>query len=456
MFIAQTDSKVESVPNKPAKPVELEIVQQVDEIVVKFENVKATKETDNAVTNAPTSLNTATIKTRHKEYGKVMTKYSPSFDSTNDLFDLPVNLSPLKIESVFIEDDECQPSEVANYPLSEIKNENESETENWPDSYAESSLSNDQFVVNKCELINTEKAPNLSEVANYMPKPEKINLENPEHQSESDKNDDFFTESNQFEQKTTKAKMAPQKIEMEKCIPCSRKFHDMTKHWLQYHSGIQRPYECYICHKNYKRFEHIKYHMRTHGDERNYICHICGGAFFLCNELRKHIMNRHQVERPFKCTHQQCKKCFKNQHALNVHMRTHSGVKPFVCAVCSEAFSALSSLKIHERKHTGERPFVCKFCKKAFADCSTHKQHVRIHTGEKPYRCHLCDRRTAQAGNLKSHYRHYHKIIVKSVSMYVDQTTMPFADEISRNPYERSHEITAAYSMLDPSRRIEE
>lgn len=33
------------------------------------------------------------------------------------------------------------------------------------------------------------------------------------------------------------------------------------------------------------------------------------------------------------------------------------------------------------------------------------------------YKCHLCDTRTIQAGNLKSHYRHFHKMIVKHVSM---------------------------------------
>lgn len=219
---------------------------------------------------------------------------------------------------------------------------------------------------------------------------------------------------------------------------------------IRFHSGIERPYECYICNRDYKRFEHLKYHMRTHGNERNYVCHVCGDAFFLSSELRKHIINRHQVDRPFNCTFQQCKKCFKNKHALNVHMRIHSSIKPYVCTVCFELFSALSSLKIHQRKHSGDRPYSCKFCKKAFADSSTLRQHERIHTGEKPYRCHLCDRRTAQAGNLKSHYRHYHKIIVKSVSMYVDPGS--FSQEFQRNLYERS----ATYPITDLKHRIEE
>lgn len=75
--------------------------------------------------------------------------------------------------------------------------------------------------------------------------------------------------------------------------------------------------------------------------------------------------------------------------------------------------------------------------------------------GDKPYRCHLCDRRTAQAGNLKSHYRHYHKVIVKSVSMYLDPSTRTMADDFSENPFNRSLDI-ATYRLLDPTSRIEE
>lgn len=209
-----------------------------------------------------------------------------------------------------------------------------------------------------------------NEIVNVQPSetmqnnPPKVETEQPK--IGSDESNDNGNENSML-QKTLKRKNAKSKDandpndDSTRCIPCNRKFHDMPKHWVQYHSGLERPFECYVCHRNYKRFEHIKYHLKTHGDERNYQCHVCGDSFFLSNELRKHFMYRHQVERPFKCTHPQCKKAFKNMHALNIHMRTHSGAKPFRCkhslggVACSEAFAALSSLRIHERKHTGEK-----------------------------------------------------------------------------------------------------
>lgn len=396
--------------------------------LVKTETLEPISTALHQIGNTSISLAKRTTRSKHKNRIDTMNKEQP------------------KIESVFLEDDDYLQPEIANITVDEIKYEDNSDNIGWQD---DGNSSHEPFDDMKIEKITTEIDVKTNDgqclLENRQIKLDHIKAEISDDPNFSDnENDNVYVKSLKLQPKCLKLKMPTNpKPEMERCIPCNRKFHDMSKHWIEMHSGIERPYECFICHKNYKRFEHIKYHMKIHGDERNYICHVCGDTFFLGNELRKHIMNRHQVERPYKCTFQQCRKCFKNQHALNVHMRTHSGIKPHVCIVCSESFSALSSLKIHERKHTGEKPYVCKYCDKAFADCSTHKQHVRIHTGDKPYKCHLCDRRTAQAGNLKSHYRHYHKIIVKSVSMYMDH------DEISRN-----HLPIANFA--EQTRRIEE
>lgn len=202
------------------------------------------------------------------------------------------------------------------------------------------------------------------------------------------------------------------------CSMCPKRIYRATLnvHMVESHSEMERPFECFHCHKQFKRHTHVCYHLRTHySDERNFICHMCGDAFVLNAELTKHIFNRHSDVRPFKCDH--CDKRFKNRNALKVHMRSHTGEKAFRCSVCSDSFSANSSLRLHYRRHTNEKPYACTHCGKRFSDCSTLRQHERVHTGEKPYVCHICGRRTTQAGNLKSHYRHYHKLVVKSVRM---------------------------------------
>eukprot|EP01083_Nonionella_stella_P009143 26459_1 len=113
-------------------------------------------------------------------------------------------------------------------------------------------------------------------------------------------------------------------------------------------------------------------------------------------------------------TSSQCDKVFPCQSQLKMHVRTHTGQRPYKCsyADCSKAFKGKSNLANHIRTHTGERPYKCNYtdCSKAFKQTGALNVHIRTHTGEKPYECNVCKKRFARSETRAVHLKGVHGI----------------------------------------------
>ncbi|XP_042332874.1 zinc finger protein 501-like isoform X2 [Sceloporus undulatus] len=167
------------------------------------------------------------------------------------------------------------------------------------------------------------------------------------------------------------------------------------------------PPKCPECGKSFLSNVAMTIHIRTHTGERPFKCHLCPKGFPSMGDLKRHIKTHlRKKDLPPSSASPKTKKCLTAKLQLLRQLGAAPGPKkPHICDQCGKSFSKKRDLRKHHGIHSTERPFSCLECGRSFRLKQILVAHMKVHAGERPFSCDQCGKRFIQKHHVESHQR---------------------------------------------------
>lgn len=190
------------------------------------------------------------------------------------------------------------------------------------------------------------------------------------------------------------------------CESSFRKGTLLNQHKLKVHNVvIDTDFGCDQCGIKCANLPGLKAHQRGHIAKR-FLCGSCNKSFLVLAQLKDHVDRGICLLENRKC--KICFKVYSDKIRLELHMRTHTNLKPFPCTVCEKAFTQKRSLKEHLLTHDAVRHFKCDHCDKKFVQRNHLKYHLasqHSETGGTKHSCPVCGKLFPFPYQLRKHAR---------------------------------------------------